>query len=356
MLIFSDLHYGLNDDNEQRLNDADQCIDWIIEEGKKHEEKICVFAGDFSHNRYKIGVNTADRMKEAVRKLNDTFEETYLIAGNHDFYYNNDDRVCVLDLFSKFERVHTVINSAQEINYNGKRILLTPWFYNPNEEIGGKYDAMIGHFEFVGAKLKDRFSDRGYDIKSLLAVSPLVFSGHYHLTSEYEKENGKLIVIGSPYQQDWSDIGDDKRIILFDGTKFEVVQNQLSPNYLKIPYEKIKDLDEEMLKQLFKYPKFKNGIIKLMVSGEVDYEKVQKILSAGSVCEIRSIEPDYSQVSSTISESIISEMEKGVEKSSQDYVIDFISNAIDADNSPYASLDKKEMNNLVDSYFSKLNH
>jgi len=356
MLIFSDLHYGLNDDNEQRLNDADQCIEWIIDEAKKRHEKICIFAGDFSHNRYKIGVNTADRMKEAVRKLNDAFEEVYLIAGNHDFYYNNDDRVCVLDLFSKFEHVYTVINSAQEINHNGKRILLAPWFYNPNEEIGGKYDVLIGHFEFIGAKLKDRYSDRGYDLKSLLAIAPLVFSGHYHLTSEYEKENGKVIVIGSPYQQDWSDVDDNKRIILFDGTTFESVWNQASPSYLKIPYEKIKDLNNETLEQLFKHPRFKNGIVKLTVSGEVDYEKVQKILSIGSDCGIRSFESDYSQVSSTISESIVSEMEKGVEKSPCEYVIDFINSMIDADNSPYASLDKKEMNGMVDNYFSKLNH
>lgn len=353
MLIFSDLHYGISDDNERRLDDVDQCIDWIIEEAQKRNEKTCVFAGDWSHNRYKLSTQTADRMKNAIGKLNDNFNEVYLIAGNHDYYHNDDHQVCILNLFSGFKNVTLVTKTALPIKYNNKNILLAPWFYDPNEEIS-RYDAVIGHFEFVGAKLANRISERGYSITSLLAAAPLIFSGHYHLTSEIEREAGKIIVIGAPYQQDWSDFGNKKRIIFFDGVNYESVYNTISPTYNKIPYEKIKDVDGEKLKKLFAHPAYQGGFTKLTVNGEVDYDKLQRIVSVGAGCGLRTFEPDYISITSTISESVNSEMEKGPEKSLKEYVIDFVNKTIDIENSPFSSVSKQEIIELVDNYFERL--
>lgn len=354
MLIFSDMHFGIDRNSDKRIEDAMNVLKWIAEKAKFYGEKTCVFAGDWMHDRDEVDVKTAIKAKEGLKFISKSFEKFYLIAGNHDYYYNNSSEISSTSLFDDIDGIIVVKDKPEVIIENGKRILLAPWFYDPDNEVS-HYDAMIGHFEFIGGKMNGGFSKIGYHQESMLSVAPLVFSGHYHLSSDIEKDIGKIIVIGSPYEQDWGDYGNPKRIIRFDGINWKNIYNDVSPKFCKLKYSKLASLKEDDLMKLFSNDTLKNGFIKIVSDTENgNAEEINKILLIGSSCNVRKIEADYSNIQATLNESIDSDVKDIANKDVKTYIHDFIDNCIMND-PMFSGISAEKSHKLVDNYFGKIN-
>ena len=353
MLIFSDVHFGLKNDDPERLNDAEQCIDWIISVGKERNERVCVFAGDWFNDRGSIGVNTLAVAKRNVEKLCKAFKLVIMIAGNHDNFYNHNNSLSSLEIFNGIAPNLQVVISAPLVlnNCEGMKICFAPWLYDPNAETT-KYDVLIGHFEFIGGKMNGRTSGGKYGIRSLLAVAPLVFTGHYHLTATYDREEGKIVSLGSPYQIDWSDCGDRKRIVLLSKDGFESIENTVSPQFYKLPASKLSSLSEDKLRTFFSNPNLQKSSIQLTVAESVDQDALTRILTIGRAGALRSLEFAYSVGNGELIEKAAEEMKATEGKPVETYVHEFIDVMLKDER--FASIDGKKVHELAEHYFAKV--
>lgn len=351
VLIFSDLHFGIDNSSQNRLNDTVNCVEWIAKVAESNSATKCIFAGDWFHHRDEIDVRAMVIAKNSLEMLSEVFDEIVLISGNHDYYYNNSNDISSIEMFKNIRNNIIVVDKKPTPFFlNGKTILLTPWFYNPNVD-GGKADAMIGHFEYIGGKMNGCLSKIGHSPKSMLQVAPLIFTGHYHLTNETEYENGKIVTIGSPYQQDWGDYGDNKRVILFDGEEYESVYNTVSPQYMKINYSKLEKAQDDVLNKLFSNPVVKNGFIKIISDINTDFDKMNRITEIGNSCGVRKLEIDHSGGMTSINESIEEDIKDIGSKNLKSYVHEFADKNME-DNG--LSNHGEQIHKLIDSYFEQV--
>lgn len=349
-IIFSDMHFGIDGNSQIRLEDARNCCEWIGKVAEDQKIKIGIFAGDWFHNRDEIDVRSAVFAKRTLEDLALHFSSLYMIAGNHDYYYNNSGEISSISLLDGVNNVTIVDKEPLKINLNGKSILLTPWFFDPSKYDENRNDVMIGHFEFIGGKMNGSYSRSGHDPKSMLKVAPLVFTGHYHLTNEVEKEDGKIITIGSPYQQDWGDYNDNKRILIFDGNEYQSVYNTSSPSFLKIPFSKISAFDDEKLKKLFSNGIFDNSYVKIVSDDAIDFDKYNRIINIASSGGMRKIEIDSVRYEKLLSESIEENLNDLSSKNLKSYVLKFVEENAKLD----SSLDVEKLKELAEHYFGRI--
>jgi len=221
--LFSDPHFGESKDNLIKMDTATNFIDkFIIENKNKIKTVFCL--GDWFHNRSSINVHTNFIAYQNATKLAKHFN-LYIIVGNHDTYFKHTVEVNSLKHFDNIKNV-TIIEEPTEIDFNGKKGLLCPWHFNPNNYKDKHYDFLFGHFEMNGAAFVGTVS-KGceYDIKDLVELSPLVFSGHYHTRKDYDFEKGKVITIGCPYEMTWGDMLNSKGYYILNvlNNKYEFI-------------------------------------------------------------------------------------------------------------------------------------
>ena len=92
-LIFSDIHWGINNDVQYKLDNTDKCIDWIIETAISKNVKNIIFLGDWFHNRNYTSVKTAYTSYKAVKRMSDNGLSVILLVGNHDAYFKESIQV-----------------------------------------------------------------------------------------------------------------------------------------------------------------------------------------------------------------------------------------------------------------------
>lgn len=269
-LIFSDIHWGINNDVQYKLDNTDKCIDWIIKTALDSNVKTILFLGDWFHNRNYTSVKTSYTSYKAVKRMSDSGLSVILLVGNHDAYFKESVEVNSLASFDNLENV-TVIDTPTECAFNDKDLLLVPWAVE--HKIEKKYDMILGHFEFAGGSFNSVMTCKhGISGAELTKKAPVVFSGHFHLRKEYDYKNGKIITVGCPLQLDWGDCGDDKGVYLVDfnlGYKF--IKNTVNAEHLKFNYSTIgTDIKQH---------KIEGNYITLLVDVKVDYDKIVKIQS-----------------------------------------------------------------------------
>ena len=78
--------------------------------------------------------------------------------------------------------------------------------------------------------------DHGLESKQLFKKSPTIVSGHFHKKSHRKYENGQILYLGSPYQQNFGDVGDERGIYILnlENHAFNFIENKISPKHLKI--------------------------------------------------------------------------------------------------------------------------
>jgi DNA repair exonuclease SbcCD nuclease subunit len=166
-----------------------------------------------------------------------------------------------------------IVDEPTELQFrkSKRNCLLLPW--NSKPEDVGMYDLLLGHFEFIGAKMQASVSEIGYTGDELTNIAPLVFSGHYHLQNDYKFKNGSLITIGSPLQLNWGDYNSKKYLYIFDTENFTytTIENNYSPVYKKVYWSDIIK-NKDTLKDI------ENCFIELNIDTEYEYDKVIKII------------------------------------------------------------------------------
>lgn len=86
-IVWTDCHFGLRHNSVQHNQDVIDFIEWMIITGKEKGAETCIFMGDYHHHRNSVNAQTQDFMIRGMQLLNDNFNKTYFLVGNHDLYF-----------------------------------------------------------------------------------------------------------------------------------------------------------------------------------------------------------------------------------------------------------------------------
>lgn len=287
--IFTDTHWGKSRDNVKKLQISEKFTKYFIKVLKSRDIKTVFFLGDFFDNRNAINVHTGNTAYDSLKLLCENFN-VYMVVGNHDLYFKNSVEINSLNQFKDIDNL-TIIEKTTEIDFKGKSGLLCPWHFNINDYKDKHYDYLFGHFEMNGAALCGATFEGGdYKMSKLTTISPLVFSGHFHIRKHYDFKNGKVITIGSPYQLDWGDADNDRGFYILDTqlAEYEFIENTKSPIHHKIHWSLVQNKKQKITKK-----DIKDNYIKLIVDAEYDYQEVMKVAEQINLCEPLSCIVEY---------------------------------------------------------------
>ena len=211
ILIATDTHLGLKQSNKQYMDITSLFFHDICGYAMDHKIDTFIHAGDFFDNRKHITIDLIDVVDDIAHGLNRTFENSYMIVGNHDTFYKDTMTPTSLSMLRKYENIKIVDNPVGLIECG---ILLLPWLFNSGILQTSKLPICIGHFEMNGITLNSKGS---VSQNHRLNVSDfnkfdMVLSGHYHRPGIYKN----IKYLGSPYQMTFADIDDVKGFYVLD--------------------------------------------------------------------------------------------------------------------------------------------
>jgi DNA repair exonuclease SbcCD nuclease subunit len=187
----------------------------MINEAKDRDINICIFMGDFFHNRSNININTLDYGLQIMNLLNDSFDMTYFLVGNHDMYHKNKRDVTSINMASVFERIH-FINQIETIDDCAFIPFMVDDEYKKLPSLRCKY--VFGHLELPGYLLNKmvEMPDHGKETENSFDGCEYVFSGHFHKRQAKVTSKGtKILYTGNCFPHNFSDTWDDARGIMF---------------------------------------------------------------------------------------------------------------------------------------------
>ena len=231
--IFSDIHIGLGQDSSTWHKIILDFSKWVRKVYTDLGINDIIIPGDIFHNRSEISVNTLSVAKEFFENLKDF--RIFISAGNHDCYYKDRSDVNSISLFKGWNNIVVIDKEPLIIEAKGKKISLIPW--GTEIENIPKADICFGHFEIQTFKMNSyKVCDHGIESVSLLDKSPLIFSGHFHTRDDRSYKKGRIVYVGSPYQQNFGDIDQIRGIYTFNPEfgDLNFIENDKSPKHIKL--------------------------------------------------------------------------------------------------------------------------
>ncbi len=248
--ITTDWHFGVYLNNlDKWLNTMEDYFynDFIpyIKENVK-EGDILIHCGDLYDNRTSIPIIASYKAEKILLELSKILP-LHIIVGNHDLWNKGSNDVNSVRLFNYVDNVN-VYTETNSIVIDGKKLVLMPWVEKRVDMISeiknNPGDYLFCHSDLNGCRMHlssvaHRNADK-IDVDEFGGYKH-VFSGHIHIT----QTNNNFSFIGSPYQMDRNDMGDQKGITILDLTtgKIDFSPNKYSPVFRKVSVLKEEDVD-----------------------------------------------------------------------------------------------------------------
>lgn len=284
--IFSDIHYGINNNNVSKIEECDKYINWICGIIKERNLSHIFFLGDWFHNRNTLNVKVLNHSFKSLKKLNE-LTKIYLVVGNHDSYLKSSTEIHSLSQYNSLKNVH-ILSKLSTIKLFNNELLIIPW-NTDYKKIQKQYDYILGHLDVEGISINNRELG-GVITKNKITsfAKKKTISGHIHIRQTYNTKNGELIYIGNPFEQDWNDYQNTKGFHILDveKNKLEFIENVFSPKHIKIYYSELKNIN---LKDIG----IKDNYIKLIVDTKYSYNDVLDTTKEIKMFNPNSIETEY---------------------------------------------------------------
>ena len=226
--ILGDIHFGVNEEYPAFVDYHINLYKEAIQEIKKEKIKEVFFLGDFVDDRRSVSWKVLNMLSS--NDLIDPDLNYTMIAGNHDCYYKNTNKLNALrELFGNKPNVRIIDNEPETLHFDGKEFLFIPFMNKENYDScltairESTADFCFGHFDISGATMM-----QGIESKSNLKPTDFshfkhVFSGHFHLSQKINN----IYYVGSIGQFDWGDHAKLKRF-LFLASNGDIGQRILS--------------------------------------------------------------------------------------------------------------------------------
>lgn len=237
-LLITDLHFGKKSNSHQFNQDCIDFVDWATNLGKEKGCDRLMFGGDWHHNRASISLYTLTASLRALEIVNQRFDRSDFIVGNHDLYYKDKRTIASIEWANHIPNIHV----HSEIYKEGD-LTLVPWLvaneYKTINKIKAKH--VIGHFELPKFKMNSmvEMPDHGELQSDDFSGVDFVWSGHFH--KRQSKNN--IHYIGNAFPHDYGDAWDDERgatILNWDGTH-EYIAWPSAPRYRTIKLSTLLD-------------------------------------------------------------------------------------------------------------------
>lgn len=260
---------------------------------KKYKDgDICIHLGDLFDNRNQIPIDVLNEVQKIVEEISSILP-FYILIGNHDIFTKSSNDINTPKIYKYIPNVF-IIESTQEIIYNGRKLLLMPWVEKKSEQIKiiNQYnsDYLFCHSDLNGAKM--HLSSVAHKNLDKIDVDEFksykrVYSAHIHLTQVHKN----FVFVGSIYQMDRNDYGNKKGIYILDTNSdtHEFIENNLSPEFKQVVVnseEDIKKLEEIDTSKNYIDLKISNN---LLVNSRKTRRKLEVALEKGGFSDIEYI-------------------------------------------------------------------
>ena len=198
---------------------------------------IIVHLGDLFDNRNIIPINLMNYAMDVVEEIS-KIAPLHIIVGNHDLWSKSASEINSIRPFKYIPNVH-IYDSVSKIEFNGCNILMMPYFDSKIDQVNAiksnrDCEYLFCHSDLNGAKMHlTSVAHRNLDKIDIDDFSSFrkVYSGHIHLT----QVSKNFTFVGSIFQMDRNDYGDQKGIFVIDtidGSE-SFIKNEISPVFVK---------------------------------------------------------------------------------------------------------------------------
>ncbi len=255
--LIGDSHIGLgypNSVDKWYKVHQEYFTDFLIPTLKKRIKPgdIIVHLGDLFDNRNIIPINLLNYGMDIVEEIS-KIAPLHIIIGNHDLWSKSASEINSIRPFRYIPNVK-IYDKVSTFEYNGKKILMMPYIEKRLEQI--KYidenrdcNYLFCHSDLNGCKMHltsvaHKNSDK-IDIENF-NLFEAVYSGHIHLV----QRNKNFTFVGSIFQMDRNDYGDQKGIFVIDteDDSEEFIKNDISPVFKRVRV--VNESDVELLESL----------------------------------------------------------------------------------------------------------
>lgn len=305
-LIFGDLHF--NPKNEISMLRGLNFLDYVKKYCLENNIKNVVNLGDTLHHNNVKGSGFV-RVFSKFLELKESGINIYTILGNHDIHnIDNSDT-----LPSTFRSFSTFIQKEDNIQIGNLECDFLSYTENV-EDLPNKGRILFTHlgvkgFMFSGSKMDEKSNFEYDDFDQY----DLVISGHLHTY----QEKGNMLFIGSPFQQDFGDVGKKSYFaILHDNGSVEKVLYDEGPEYMVINAEDFNDGYD-----------YTNKILKVLITKKIEnFVKLKTILFNKGALEVN---PEFIKEDTIIETKTSIDINEGVLKSAVKYLKDIKDKNID---------------------------
>lgn len=268
VFLLGDLHLGIrNNSIEWATSQKEYLINKFFKEidelGFNEETDILIQEGDWFHNRENTNNRIWNDSLEIFSELSKKFKRgIYIILGNHDVYYKDNNSIHSLKGIEKiYQNVH-VFEKPDILNLNSThKILMLPWIEN-DSKISNTVSKYIGVTDFIicHADIKDFKLNKWVKLHSGLESSVLknftrVYSGHIHI----HQNNGNVLYTGTPFELDRGDRGNPKGFYMLElNTKNDkpifietFKENLFSPKFIKVDAFELLEMKLDEIQKIF---------------------------------------------------------------------------------------------------------
>lgn len=208
--VLGDLHFGVKRSNGLFHNILMDSLNWFLDSVKKTDSVVIL--GDVFDSRSSVDFQILNNAMNFFKDLSNKCKEIYILVGNHDLYYkeNNLNNVnCRFLINCTPKKIH-IVHDVTEIKIQDQSCLFIPWIDTKEKKdvarefLSTTYDVVFGHMEGTyGGENEDTYLMLAPDD---FKNNKTVLSGHFH------KRNKTKIInfVGSFINQTFSDVGDIK--------------------------------------------------------------------------------------------------------------------------------------------------
>jgi DNA repair exonuclease SbcCD nuclease subunit len=307
--MITDTHFGIYLNNlDKWLNMMDSTFhNFVIPYLKENvkEGDILVHLGDLFDNRTNLPIIVINKVERILREISNILP-IHIMVGNHDLWNKGSNDLNSVRLYGYMDNI-TVYESTTILEVGGQKLVLMPWIENRLNMIksikDNKGDYLLCHSDLNGCKMHlNSVSHRNSDMIDVDEFKSYkkVFSGHIHLV----QQNKNHLFIGSLYQMDRNDYGDQKGITILDLSNdiISFVPNTYSPIF-----RKFKIINEDDVMKLNELKNSKDYIDlsisnNLLVSDRKLRRKLESVLENGGFSSVDYIDDIVTAIDNEISE------------------------------------------------------
>lgn len=336
--LVGDTHIGLGYPNktEKWLKVHQEYFnDFLIPTLKNNvkEGDIIIHLGDLFDNRNVIPINLLNFAMDQVERIS-KIAPLHIIVGNHDCWSRSSDEINTVRPFKYIPNV-SIYDKVSTIEYKGNKLLLMPYFDKKKDQIehinnNKDCDYLFCHSDLNGAKM--HLTSVAHKNLDKIDVDEFkgfkgVYSGHIHLV----QRSKNFVFVGSNFQMDRNDYGDQKGLFTID---VETGEEEFIPNKVSPVFKKVRIVEEDDIETLEDLKDTKDYVDisisnNLLVSNRKLRRKLEILLEKGNFASIDYIDDITNELEDGEEESIDESIDENnidisIQLDYEDYVKEYI--------------------------------